>query len=234
MIGMRPCECWTAMRISSLCSSKLTVGDSPVVPTTTMPSVPSATCQSMAALKLARSRLASSRIGVMIATRLPVIMRPSLVSGRDSSASNMTPARAEALDHRRLRTLDISLLEGDGHERAEGAQQLARLQEECGIRGPAVLLVAGHERFIDEHAVFSERRLELRQERPVQIVRDDDGGEAPLGEGPRRAALEIGLDEAHAGYLLRLAIHGEHFQPALGEKTRMAPGAAGEIEHRAA
>ena len=35
------------MRISSLCSSKSTVGDSPVVPTTTMPSVPSATCQSM-------------------------------------------------------------------------------------------------------------------------------------------------------------------------------------------
>src|SRR5258706_477431 len=43
MIGMRPCECCTAMRISSLCSSKSTVGDSPVVPTTTMPAVPSAT-----------------------------------------------------------------------------------------------------------------------------------------------------------------------------------------------
>ena len=86
MIGMRPRACWTPMRMSSLCSSKLTVGDSPVVPTTTMPSVPSATCQSMSARNRARSRLASSRIGVMIATRLPVIMVLS-VSGRDSSAS---------------------------------------------------------------------------------------------------------------------------------------------------
>ena len=45
----------TAMRISSLCSSKSTVGDSPVVPTTTMPSVPSATCQSISFLKAPRS-----------------------------------------------------------------------------------------------------------------------------------------------------------------------------------
>ena len=78
MIGMRPRECWTAMRISSLCSSKSTVGDSPVVPTTTMPSVPSATCQSISFLKRGEVELpsCSSRfIGVTIATRLPVIMR---------------------------------------------------------------------------------------------------------------------------------------------------------------
>jgi hypothetical protein len=75
IIGMRPCECSTATRISSLCSSKSTVGDSPVVPTTTMPSVPSATCQSIRLRNDARSMRPSSCIGVTMATKLPVIMQ---------------------------------------------------------------------------------------------------------------------------------------------------------------
>jgi len=79
MIGMRPRECWTATRISSLCSSTSTVGDSPVVPTTTMPSVPSSTCQSISRLNAPKSSAPSCSpagfIGVTMATRLPVIMR---------------------------------------------------------------------------------------------------------------------------------------------------------------
>ena len=51
MIGMRPAQCSTAVLISRQCSSTSTVGDSPVVPTTTMPSVPSAMCQSRRDLK---------------------------------------------------------------------------------------------------------------------------------------------------------------------------------------
>ncbi|CPN08687.1 Uncharacterised protein [Bordetella pertussis] len=47
MTGMRPAACSTATRMSSACSSIETEGDSPVVPTTTRPSVPSATCQSI-------------------------------------------------------------------------------------------------------------------------------------------------------------------------------------------
>ncbi len=47
MIGTRPRECSTATRMISQCSSTDTVGDSPVVPTTPMQSVPSATCQSI-------------------------------------------------------------------------------------------------------------------------------------------------------------------------------------------
>jgi hypothetical protein len=39
--------CSTATRMISQCSSTLTVGDSPVVPTTPMQSVPSAMCQSI-------------------------------------------------------------------------------------------------------------------------------------------------------------------------------------------
>ena len=47
MMGMRLAACSTATRKISRCSSTLTVGDSPEVPTTTKASVPSATCQSM-------------------------------------------------------------------------------------------------------------------------------------------------------------------------------------------
>jgi len=122
---MRPRACCTAMRISSLCSSKLTVGDSPVVPTTTMPSVPSAACQSMRFLKRARSSEPSSRMGVMMATRLPVIMRTSSVSGRDSNPPDMTARRAKALDHRRFRSFHVSLLERYGRKAGQRLQELA-------------------------------------------------------------------------------------------------------------
>jgi hypothetical protein len=45
--GTRPAACSTDTRMISQCSSTFTVGDSPVVPTTPMQLVPSATCQSM-------------------------------------------------------------------------------------------------------------------------------------------------------------------------------------------
>ena len=44
--GTRPADCSTATLMISQCSATSTVGDSPVVPTTPMQSVPSATCQS--------------------------------------------------------------------------------------------------------------------------------------------------------------------------------------------
>jgi hypothetical protein len=60
--------------MSRQCSSTLTVGDSPVVPTTTMPEVPDATCQSHRRRSASRSRAPPAFIGVTIATRLPVSM----------------------------------------------------------------------------------------------------------------------------------------------------------------
>jgi hypothetical protein len=53
MMGMRPAACSTQTRMTSPCSSTLTVADSPVVPTATMQSVPSATCQSTSARSVA-------------------------------------------------------------------------------------------------------------------------------------------------------------------------------------
>jgi hypothetical protein len=50
--GMRPAAYSTAARTSSQCSSTSTVGDSPVVPTMTIPSLPSATWKSTRDLSL--------------------------------------------------------------------------------------------------------------------------------------------------------------------------------------
>src|SRR5690349_20262149 len=151
MIGMRPCECCTAMRISSLCSSKSTVGDSPVVPTTTMPSVPSDTCQSISLRNAARSRAPSSFIGVTMATRLPVIMAPILFQ---FDLLGSAPQSAKPLNDRRFRPFHPSLLEARDGELAKRLQQLARLQQELRIGRPAEFFVPRHEGLVDEHPSF--------------------------------------------------------------------------------
>src|SRR5436309_746508 len=136
MIGMRPRECWTATRISSLCSSKSTVGDSPVVPTTTMPSVPSSTCQSMSLRKRGRSSFPSSSIGVTIATRLPVIMG-AILTLRQLDGTN-------ALRDRGLRALDLPFFKSQYVQGRKNVEELPGPQQEFGVGGPAEALVAGH------------------------------------------------------------------------------------------
>ena len=74
MTGTRPFAVSTATRISSPCSSGVTVGDSPVVPTATIAFVPSAMCQSISLRYASRSSVPSSCIGVTTATMLPLIM----------------------------------------------------------------------------------------------------------------------------------------------------------------
>ena len=71
--GIRPAVCSTAVLTISTCSSTDSVADSPLVPTTTSPFVPSATCQSISLRNAGRSRLPSSSIGVMMAGMLPRI-----------------------------------------------------------------------------------------------------------------------------------------------------------------
>src|SRR5258706_12976436 len=226
MTGMRPCACSTAMRIRSLCSSKSTVGDSPVVPTTTMPSVPSATCQSMSLRKRWRSRLPSSSIGVMMATRLPVIMGAILNLLRDID-------RADALRHRRLGPLHFSFLEAEDPQRRKSLRQLPRLEEESRIRRPAEPFVPDHERLVDQHAALCQGLLNESEQGAMQVIGNDDRAEALTGERPR-ALLQVGLHELDAGNLLRLAIHGDDVEAAPGEEARVAAAAARDVEHRAA
>src|SRR5512133_1818850 len=162
MMGMRLAVCSTAILISSQCSSTVTVGDSPVVPTMTMPSVPSAMCQSMSFFRPGRSRLPSACMGVTIATMLPWIMMlcgGKLIKGTivaDSRALGALapllrlqrpdlavfairprPNHADALDHCRpgLAYIPIFIRQ---HAQAAAEppgllQQFARLQQEVRI-----------------------------------------------------------------------------------------------------
>src|SRR6185503_14270165 len=195
MIGMRPRACCTPIRISSLCSSKSTVGDSPVVPTTTMPSVPSATCQSISLRKRGRSSPPSFSMGVTIATRLPVIMGAILpLDG------------ADPLRHGGLGSRDFAFLESEHFQCGEGVAQFPGPKQEIRVRRPAEALVADHERLVDEHPALRKRIRDRLEERAVQIVGNDDAAEALTCERPGGAVLEIRLHERHAGNLLRLAV----------------------------
>ena len=70
--GTRPRTASTAVLINRQCSSKSTVGDSPVVPTMTIPAVPLSMWNSISRDSAARSSAPPSCIGVTIATMLPV------------------------------------------------------------------------------------------------------------------------------------------------------------------
>src|SRR5690349_22264780 len=185
MIGMRPRECCTASRISSLCSSKSTVGDSPVVPTTTMPSVPSATCQSIRFLKRGKSSFPSSCMGVTIATSEPVIMAGILLASDG----------ANPLHHRRLRPRDLPLLESQHLQRRKGLPELPGTQQKRRVRRLAEALVAEHECLVDQHPARRKGLRQPRKKRPVQIVGHHDGPEAVLLQRPRTAVLQILFQE---------------------------------------
>jgi hypothetical protein len=74
MTGTRRRAKSTAARINWQCSSKSTVGDSPVVPTMTIADVPFATWKSISLPSAGRSSAPPSPMGVAIATMLPVNM----------------------------------------------------------------------------------------------------------------------------------------------------------------
>src|SRR5690606_9402094 len=94
MTGTLPLLCSTATWTSCWCSSTVTVGDSPVVPTTTIAAVPASTCQSISARYLSRSSDPSSCIGVTMATRLPlIIIEASSLSVSASGPDGVDPER---------------------------------------------------------------------------------------------------------------------------------------------
>ena len=72
MTGTRSPNTMTARRTSSPASAKVTVGDSPVVPTTTMTSVPCCACHCSSPSQACRSISPASVIGVTTATMLPL------------------------------------------------------------------------------------------------------------------------------------------------------------------
>src|SRR6059036_255097 len=179
-IGTRPRAWAMASRISSLCSSKSTVGDSPVVPTTTMPSVPCSMWKSMSDLKRSKSRRPSSCIGVTIATmdpesiglrlsfeRLILAQSPGCRMGRDGIERRRTLVCAhcaDALNHRLLRLGNQPLFERNHGQGFQAVEQLVGPQQERRIARSAVALVAQGEGFVDQHAAGTQCTHQIRKE----------------------------------------------------------------------
>ena len=83
--GTRPSTRRTTDAITCLCSAWVSVADSPVVPTGTMPCVPDSKCQSTKLSSAAQSMAPDAVIGVTKATKLPLksSVACDMVSPRD-------------------------------------------------------------------------------------------------------------------------------------------------------
>src|SRR4051812_46283122 len=163
MMGTRPRACSTATRMISQCSSTVTVGDSPVVPTTPMHCVPSATCQSIRRRSASKSMLWSSRIGVTSATMLPVmvfircVLNRSILTGSlgASRDKRMARGRVAAALADRCQPLDEAVWVGeeavfvgdDAQTRRDGQKFTVR-EKKLGALRPADRLVARRERLV--------------------------------------------------------------------------------------
>ena len=119
---------------------------------------------------------------------------------------------------------------------ARPCEQFARSQQEIGIGRPAEALVAERERFIYERAVFRQRRQDMRKQRPIQIVGNDDAGKAPAFERPRRM-FQVGKLNADTGNTgqcckrLSITIDRAYAEAGASEKSAVPTAAAGKIEH---
>ena len=115
--------------------------------------------------------------------------------------------RAEPLDDSFFRHIDFALLERHHLKTAPGhLKQFAGVEKERGRGRAAESLVAARERLVDQHAARIQQVRQDGQQRPVQIVGDDDGGEPPLRrQRPGTAVLKVGLDKIDAGRPMRSA-----------------------------
>ncbi len=109
----------------------------------------------------------------------------------------------------------LALLEGDDIQLGpQDVEQFALAQQERWIRGLAEVLVADHEGFVNQYAANFQRVHDLRQQRPEQVVGDDNAVKDPAVIGPG-TALEIRhargnpwLERRQGGDGDGIAIHG--------------------------
>ena len=109
--------------------------------------------------------------------------------------------RAEPLNDGLFRDLDFALLERHHLKTVPGhLKQFAGIEKERGRGRAAKSLVAARERLVDQHAARFQQVRQDGQQRPVQIIGDDDGGEPPFRrQRPGTAVLKVGLDKIDAG-----------------------------------
>ena len=135
---------------------------------------------------------------------------------------------------------DRPVLVGHDREPTVGhAQEFSRFEQEIRIRRTAERFVAARERLVEQRAVLGERHEQRREERAMQVVRNDDRVE-PLAVERPRAGFEVeahGLDVRDARERRErpgVTIDGEHPAAAARKESRVAPGPAGEIQQAGA
>ncbi len=88
--------------------------------------------------------------------------------------------RADTLHPRRLGHAHEQILIGDDREpAAHDLQQLAGSEQEIRVGRTAVTLVARRESLVDQHPAGRERRQQVRKQRAMQVICNDDPGEGP-------------------------------------------------------
>jgi hypothetical protein len=200
---MRLATCSTAVLMSRQCSSKSTVGDSPVVPDDddARRAVGDVEIDELAqGRQVERPALAHRRRDRdkatgqhrdAVLTKMGHFTVTADLQPRAGRPPSIGPDGGQPLDDgRSFLPLHQPLLEGDHrHRRGEARerQELVAAQEELGFRRPSVSFVAHRERLVEQDAVRCERGAQVREQRPVQIVGDHDGVERFAGERPGRA-----------------------------------------------
>ena len=113
-----------------------------------------------------------------------------MYSGENRSA---VPPRGDALDAGGARRLDFEVLIGE-HTQPGGArdiEQFAGAQQEIGVPRATEAFVPRGEGLADQHPAGRERRGQRREQRTVEVVGDDDAGEARVAERPAGAGFEV-------------------------------------------
>ena len=83
--------------------------------------------------------------------------------------------------------VEKAVFEGHDAQTAAERREVHRRSRKSGTRRLADGLVAGRERLVEQHAAGRQRgRSSVGNKRAPQVVRDDDGVEAPAGKRPRR------------------------------------------------
>ena len=134
----------------------------------------------------------------------------------------------------------MQILVGDHLQPAAGEiEQFTGLEQEVGIGGAAVTLVAGRKGLVNQHAAIRQRLQQAWQERLVQIIGDDYRVKLTAGIRPW-SMLEVGVagcDARNIGKFQQhpgIAIDRLDAMPEPGQISRMAPRATGDVEYRAA
>jgi hypothetical protein len=135
--------------------------------------------------------------------------------------------------------VDDQVLEGnDAQPTANHVEQLSRSDKELRPCRSPKALVSNRERLVEQRTWGTNRRDQLIQEGPVQVVRDHHPCEPSLAERERLTALEVHLDYLESIVFpdvietRDVSIDGDDVAPLVQEPVGMATRAARDVEHR--